>query len=362
VVHLAQALARLDTGPEIIAYLDRPLPDSALAQELASTRVRIEVLRARRGWLRAALPWRLWRDGVHLVHLPSTILPPILPCPAVVTVHDLAWARYPETYAPADLHMQTRVVPRSVRRAARVIAVSRSTAHDLAETLGVRAERVAVIPLGVSSDFSPEGPGLAPDAFAGAERTRNGCILHTGGLHARKNVGRLLEAYARLRHTMVAPVLVIAGDASSSPGRVLQRKAESLSVADDVVFCGPLPDESLPALYRSASAVAYPSLYEGFGLPILEAMATGIPVVTSNRSSMAEVAGDAALLVDPESAEEIASALAQALTDDALRSRLSAQGLARAHEFTWERTARATVAVYEEVAGGGQGSIPVSGG
>lgn len=352
VTNLTRALAALPDAPDIIAYADRPISDPALAA-LPSERLKISIVRARRGWLRAALPWRLWRDGVDLVHLPSTILPPLLPCPAIVTVHDLAWARFPETYDPADLRMQTRAVPRSLHRAAHIIAVSQSTARDLTETLAVPADRITAIPLGVSPSFSPEGPPLSPDAFFGAERLAGGYILHlaTGGPHPRKNVAGLLEAYARLRADHPAPLLVVAGDVASQRGKALLAKAADLCLADRVIFPGQVTEAVLPALYRSATLLAYPSLYEGFGLPILEAMASGLPVITSDRSSMPEAAGDAAILIDPESVEDLAAALARVLTDEALRRDLARRGLTRAREFTWERTARETLAAYRRTFG-----------
>lgn len=352
VINLTRALAALPESPDIVAYVDTQIADPALAA-LSSERLKISLVRARHGWLRAALPWRLWRDRADLVHLPSTILPPILPCPAVVTVHDLAWARFPETYDPADLRMQTEVVPRSLRRAAHIITVSQSTARDLVETLDVPADKITAIPLGVSPSFSPDGPALSPDAFPGAERLAGGYLLHlaTGGPHPRKNVGLLLAAYARLRADQPAPPLVVAGDVASERGRALLDKAADLGLAEDVIFPGQVSETVLPALYRSATILAYASSYEGFGLPILEAMASGLPVITSNRSSMPEVAGDAAILIDPENAEDLTAALARALRDDALRRDLAQRGLARSREFTWERTARDTVAVYQRIGG-----------
>ncbi|MFB3882098.1 MAG: glycosyltransferase family 4 protein [Armatimonadota bacterium] len=339
--NLLPALVALG-APEMMAYSNLPVESDP--SDESDARLPVRVVRARRGWLRAALPWRLWRDGADLVHLPSTIVPPILPCPAVVTVHDLAWARYPETYDPADLRMQTQVVPRSIGRAAHVVAVSRSTADDLLETLTVPAAKITVTPLGVSSAFRPDGPRLASDAFAGAERVlREGCVLHTGGLHPRKNVARLIDAYAAVSKQMEAPPLVIAG------GRDPRR--ETGKGVPDVIFTGQLCEGVMPALYRAATVVVYPSLYEGFGLPILEAMASGVPVVTSDRSSMKEVAGEAALLVDPEDVDDIVRALTRVLSDDVLRNELVQKGVERSREFTWERTARGTVEAYHKALG-----------
>ena len=196
-------------------------------------------------------------------------------------------------------------------------------------------------------------PALPPDAFPGAERLAGGYLLHlaTGGPHPRKNVAGLLAAYARLRADHAAPPLVVAGDVTSARGQALLGTAADLGLADHVIFPGQVSEAVLPALYRSATLLVYPSLYEGFGLPILEAMASGLPVITSNRSSMPEVAGDAAILVDPENPEDLASALSSALTDDALRRDLAQRGLDRSRKFTWERTARETLAVYQRIAG-----------
>ncbi len=350
VINLARALSQLPEAPEIIAYLDRRIAEAELAASFSRGHVRPKVVKAKHGWLRAALPWRLWRDRADLIHLPSTIVPPLLPCPAVVTVHDLAWARFPDTYDPADLRMQTQVVPKSVLKAAHVIAVSRSTARDVAEVLYVPADRITAIPLGVSDTYTPHGPKLGGDEFQGANQVRDGCILHTGGLHPRKNLGRLLEAYALLRREEPAPPLVIAGNIDTPWGRELIQQVTNLDLTSEVIFPGLITERVMPSLYRSAITLVYPSLYEGFGLPILEAMASGTPVITSDGSSMLEVAGEAAVLVNPENTEELAGALRRVLTDSSLRLRLIEQGLQRSRQFTWERTARETVAVYQRFA------------
>ncbi|MBN1461438.1 MAG: glycosyltransferase family 4 protein [Armatimonadetes bacterium] len=352
VINLTRALATLGTAPEIVAYVDRSLPKGEPTAAGASSPVRIELLEARRGWLRAALPWRLWRDGADLVHLPSTILPPLLPCPAVVTVHDLAWAKFPDTYSRDDLRMQTQVVPKSVRRAAHVIAVSQTTARDVQEILHTDPARITAIPLGVSPVYSPDGPRLAGNEFPGADGLSQGYILHAGGMHPRKNVAKLLEAYSLLRAQMSAPPLVIASSTETQWGSATVEEAHAWHLGDVVVFSGQLEEHLLSRLYRSAVLTVYPSLYEGFGLPILEAMASGVPVITSNRSSMAEVAGDAALLIDPEDAGEIADAMRQLLEDQEQRTELVRRGRERSQAFTWERTARETVEVYERAARG----------
>lgn len=345
VVHLLRALARLPQAPEIIAYADREVRDPE-----AASAVRSVVVRARRGWLRAALPWRLWRDRVEVAHFPSTILPPLLPCPAVVTVHDLAWERFPETYETADLAMQQRAVCIAARRAARLITVSESTAQDLRERYPEAGPRIRVTPLGVSPAFSPEGQPLDPQALPAAQCLAGGYLLYAGRLHPRKNLGRLLEAYRLLLRHADAPPLALAGTPSPH-GEELAAAVARLGLADRVLFLGYVAPELLPQLYRGAALFAYPSLYEGFGLPVLEAMASGVPVVASRVPSLAEVAGEAALLVDPVSPDEMAAAMARLLAEPELRAELIRRGLARSRAYTWERTARLTLAVYREVGG-----------
>jgi glycosyltransferase involved in cell wall biosynthesis len=347
VINLLLALARLDDAPEIIAYLDRPPSRPTIAAALPAGNVTIKVIRAPVGWLRLALPLHLLRDRVRVAQFPSTILPPLLPCPAVVTVHDLAWLHHPETYERDDLEMQ-RLAIRSAGRAARVIAVSEATAADL-QAARFDPKRITVIHLGVSASFRPDGPTISPHAFPGAGRLAGGYLLYNGTLRARKNLRRLLKAYHQVCAEVPAPPLVLAGKMTAY-GEELSSQARGMGIADQVVFPGYVPDELLPALYRGATILVYPSLYEGFGLQILEAMACGTPVITSNTSSMPEVAGDAALLVDPGSVPEIAAGLKQMLTDQQLRRSLSQRGLARSRQFTWERTARETAAVYRQMA------------
>lgn len=352
VADLAMAIAQLERAPEIVAYTDRPIGDLEIARAVSSRPFRARVLRARRGWLRAALPWRLWRDGVDLVHLPSTIVPPILPCPAVVTVHDLAWAQYPEVYQSADLAMQRRAVAGAAARAARIIAVSESTARDLRRRYPGIEDRIDVVPLGVSSEFSPEGPPLSPAAFPGAGKLGPGYLLYTGGLLPRKNLLRLVAAYAKVLSEGPAPMLVLAG-ARTTHAEELALVVRELGIERQVLFTGYVPRRDLPALYRGAGVFVYPSLYEGFGLPVLEAMASGVPVVTSSVSSLPEVADEAALLVDPESVDRLAWAISLYLTDGELGRTMARRGLARSREFTWEQTARKTVEVYRLAVGAG---------
>jgi glycosyltransferase involved in cell wall biosynthesis len=245
--------------------------------------------------------------------------------------------------------MQLRAGFGSVRRAAHVIAVSETTARDVAKLLGTPSGKITVTLLGVSREFSPEGPGLPADAFPGADRLSAGYVLYAGGLTPRKNLMRLLEAYREVAREMEAPPLVLPGGESAHAGE-LREKARELGLEGQVVFPGYVAEAALPALYRGATAFVYPSLYEGFGMAVLEAMASGTPVVTSDRGGTAEVAGEAALLVDPESVEALAEALRRLLRDEGLRKELSGKGLARSRGYRWELTAQETVRAYRQAA------------
>ena len=329
-IHLLEALARMPEGPEILAYLDRP-PVRPLPAAVSAV-----ILRARRGWLRLALPWRMWRDGIQVAHFPSTLVPALARCRTVATVYDLAYEYYPETYEPADLRQQKTAVPPSLRRADHIIAVSENTARDVQNHYCIPAERITV----VHSGIQPLPP--AADRLAGFPESY---LLYVGALRPRKNLARLVSAYAR---SGVDFPLVLTGE---GPERArLLALAHSLGLAARVLLPGYVPAADLSALYAGAHAVVYVSLYEGFGYPVLEAMSVGKPVLTSNPSCFPEIAGDAALLVDPTDEEAIADGLIRITTDEELRAELAARGGRQAGRFTWEKTAGETLAVYRKVA------------
>jgi glycosyltransferase involved in cell wall biosynthesis len=269
----------------------------------------------------------------------------------VLTVPDLAFERYPGETMPGMLGYLQSVVPRSVWRADRVIAISDATRDDLIELYGTPPDKVIAVPLGVDARFGPDRDADAESAL----RARLGIppgpfVLTVGTMQPRKNHRRLVAAMARLHAD--APVVIAGGTGWGYDD--VRREVERLGVAERVVFAGFVDDGDLPDLYRAAAVFAYPALYEGFGLPVLEAMACGTPVVTSNVSSLPEVAGqDAALLVDPLDVDALAGALDRLLADGDLRARRRARGLARAAAFTWERAARETWAVYESLLQGG---------
>lgn len=291
-------------------------------------------------WHRARIPIPVerWVGPVALFHATDFVLPPThrATC-TVLTVHDLSFVRAPETASPSLRRYLDRVVPRSVRRADHVLADSQATKDDLIALYGAPSEKVTVLLSGVNARFQP----VRDPAALAAVRTRYGIgdapfVLAVGTVQPRKNYERSMQALATLSNK--EPHLVIAGGRGWLQGPIYGA-VDKLGMRERVHFIGFADDADLPALYSAARCVAFPSLYEGFGLPILEAMACGTPVVTSNVSSLVEVAGEATLLVDPLSIEQIAAALDSLLHNDALCARLVEQGFQRAKLFTWERAA-----------------------
>jgi glycosyltransferase involved in cell wall biosynthesis len=293
-----------------------------------------------RTWVRARLP-RLPRRvlaAADLVHATSAAVPPPGAKPLVVTVHDLAFHHHPEAYPPAGRAWHEQSMRVAAAEAAMLLTPSAATAADLTELYGVEAGRIAVTPLGAGL-----GPADQPAArkLLAELGVPGPFLLAVGTREPRKNLPRLLAAFAAAAPELPGHHLVVVGPAGWGPG------LEPPGAGARVVLAGRVPDATLAGLYELADGLAYPSLYEGFGLPVLEAMAAGTPVLTSDRSSLPEVAGDAALLVDPADEQAIAAALVRLATDEALRTRLRAAGPSRAAAYTWQRCAELTWTAYE---------------
>jgi glycosyltransferase involved in cell wall biosynthesis len=300
-------------------------------------------------WEHFALPRLLKRQQADLFHGPAFSIPWRAKCKSLVTIHDLVAFLHPHTH-PARFSCYLRWVTRgALRHAAGVAVDAEATRRDLTEQLSVDPKRVRVIPGGVDEEFQPPPPKEVERWLAERELAR-GYILFVGAVEPRKNLPTLLRAYQRLIGDGQADCqLVIVGrwGWGSEEARTL---LENLPAKERVVQVGYAPRRELPLYYASAAALAFPSLYEGFGLPLLEAMACGAPVVAADSSSLPEVVGDAGLLCPPTAEAAWAQALARVLNDSRLATDLAAKGRARAAQFSWERTARETLAFYQALA------------
>ncbi len=300
-------------------------------------------------WEQIVAPIVSARAGLDVLFCPVNVVPLANPVPSVVTVHDLAFLAYPEAFHTAKRRYLTAMTRLSVRRARHIIAVSAHTRDDLVHHFGVRPERVTVIPNAADERYRPADTPDDITRFKAANALPDRFILFVGTLEPRKNLRRLIEAFALFSGDDPGVKLVIVG-ASGWLTSDLAPLVQSRGLSDRIIFTGYVPDDDLPLWYQAATVFCYPSLYEGFGLPLLEAMACGVPVVTSRTSSLPEVAGDAARLVDPTDICGLASTLQSVLANDARRQAMSEAGIARSHAYSWERTAAATLAVIRDAA------------
>lgn len=339
-VQIIGHLAELDNAPPITLYareghLVDPVPNTKLVTSGPG-----------RLWTHVGLSRAMRRDRPDALFVPSHVIPAWHPPATVVTIHDLGYLHHPEAHPRRQRIMLDRTTRWNVRAADRIIAISSETRDDLVSLYHADPAKITVIHHGVDTKrFSP----IATISDSGTLE-RYGIhlpfLLFVSTVQPRKNVERLVEAFELLDQSDL--MLVIAG----RPGWLSERieaRIEASSHRDRIVRTGYLPDEDLPALYRSASAFVMPSLFEGFGMGVLEAMASGTPVVVSNRGSLAEVAGDAGVLIEPESIHSIAAGVREAL-DGRRAPNLVAGGLARSQQFSWPAAAQATLRVIEDAA------------
>jgi glycosyltransferase involved in cell wall biosynthesis len=289
------------------------------------------------------LPRLAARAGVELVHSLASTAPLWGRFRRVVTVHDLIYAHFPEAHSGLRERGMKLLVPSAARRSRRVIADSQSTREDLIELLGIGSERIDVVPLGLGS-VRREKPLAEADTRARFELGERRVVLSLSAKRPHKNLGALIGALAEIP-AEDRPLLVLPGYPTWHE-QELRERAAAVGVTGDVRFLGWLTAAEIEGLWAIAAAFVFPSLYEGFGLPVLEAMARGVPVACSNASSLPEVAGEAALLFDPHDEHAIASTLRELLGDRLLAEMMRARGLARVREFTWERAARLTLDSY----------------
>lgn len=337
------AIARRDTVNAYTLYCNQlPARLPPLGANMA-----VRCISLPRLWTHLRLSGEVIRYPPDVLFIPAHVLPLGAPLVrrmrTVVTIHDLGYLRYPEAHTRAQrLYLQLSTVW-SARAASHLIAVSAATRDDLVSLIGVAPSRITIIHHGVAQRFRrPVDSAARARMIVGGDEPY---FLYVGTVQPRKNLIRLIDAFARASAQLgSAPILVIAGKRGWLSERIAQRAAE-LGIVERVRFIGYVADDDLPALYHESLAFIFPSLYEGFGMPVLEAMACGAPVLASNTSSLPEVAGCAALLVDPRDTGAIAEGMVRLACDHALREELRQRGYQRAAQFTWDRCADETLRV-----------------
>jgi glycosyltransferase involved in cell wall biosynthesis len=349
VFQLITALSRIDTTNQYLVFTTTQQAE-ALGVEREGFRVLRRDFRSRATrliWEQVGLPASVRRLRLDVLHSPHYTMPLRHSAQSVVTFHDLTFLLYPELHQVAKRIFFPAMMRWSARHAKRIITVSESTRRDLVRMLGVSPDRVTAVLSAADRDYRPAPAAEVADVCVRYGIRPGEYLLYVGVLEPRKGIDRLIEAFSRVTPTAGGLALVIAGKRGWMYDRIFAQVA-ALGLQERVRFPGYVPRADLPALYSGARAFVYPSRYEGFGLPVLEAMSCGTAVVTTNVSSMPEVAGDGALLVDPEDVPGLAAALGRVVHDGRLREELSCRGQARAASFSWERCARETLGVYED--------------
>jgi glycosyltransferase involved in cell wall biosynthesis len=301
--------------------------------------------------LNLPLPVEVFSGRADLFHGPSFTLPPSF-APSLLTVHDLSFLRYPQGAHPALLAWLTKAVPRSLQRARQVLADSENTRADLVELMQIPPDRITVIGAGVDERFKPESEPETLTRVRARYQLPDHFVLSISTLEPRKNFTGLIAAFEQVAISSVTDLhLVIAGGKGWLYDDIFAA-AETSPVRERIHFAGYVADQDLPALYSLAALFAFPSHYEGFGIPVLEAMACGTPVVCADNSSLPEIAGDAALLVEATDTEALADAMHRLSRDALLREELISRGYEQARKFTWEKAARRLLHVYQSMARG----------
>ncbi len=343
--YLIDGLAKLELSSHKVFLLSRQpiFADDSLPGHFSQAVVRWPF---KRGWNSFALPWMVKRLSLNVMHLPAFSTPYFAPCPLVVTIHDLAYLMYPECCQRETVQYLSRKVPHALRKASAVITPTATVKKEIVVHYGFPQEKIFPVWHGVSPRFK-----ILPQETVAKVKSELSLpepfILFVGTVEPRKNLGRLIEAYGKAVAHGLKHFLVIAGTRGWLCEEIYQLP-HKLGIEKRVLFLGYVLDELLPALYNAADIFIYPSLYEGFGLPVLEAMACGKPVIASKISSLSEVVGEAGMLVEPLDTDAIASAMLFLAENPEAKRSIAQKGLERVKEFSWEKTARETVRVYEE--------------
>lgn len=351
IIHLIRALASLSSEYQFTIFAHhsgRDLIDSPSSSRMNWVLVPDKSPARRLVWEQVTFPRLVRQSRVGLLHSLHYTRPLFLSCASVVTFHDMTFFLYP------DLHTRSKRIffPTAIRLSARladsIIAVSENTKKDAVRLLGIPGDRITAVPLGVGEEFLPITDARLLEDVRLKYSLPQDFILNVGFVEPRKNLTLLLKSYQQLHSQGISLPLVIVGGLGWMYEDVF-RQAESLGIKERVYFTGYVPDRDLPIIYNLARVFVYPSIYEGFGLPPLEAMACGTPVITTAVSSMPEHVGDAGILIPPQDEKALTNALQKLINDSTLQEELSSKGPERASQFTWKRTAQETLKVYQSV-------------
>lgn len=349
VLNLIRGLAAIDTTTSYLLYSTHPETLDQLGpfgSNFATQRIQPAPSALR---IPLGLPVRTMADHLDVLHV-TYIAPPISPVPVVASVHDISYVLYPETFSRRDKVILGTLVPLTLKRAAVVLTLSESARRDIVRHYGTPEDKIEIVPPTISSAYRrlADQAGIAPTLARFGIPGRY--LLAVGNLQPRKNLPRLIRAFAQLRRDgAYTGKLVLVGKSKWRESDI-SREVRALGLADEIILTGYVEEEDVVTLYNGADAFVYPSIYEGFGMPPLEAMACGCPVVTGNTSSLPEVVGDAGLMVDPTSVEALAAAIARITCDADLRRTLVERGSERLARFPTEAAARTTLDVYRRAA------------
>ena len=348
--NLIEALAEIDLSNEYFLYVTTNHAYDRFHGRWPNFTVRTTLPHTPLIRIPLTLSAELRKNPVDVLHVQFTA-PPFCPCPVVVSVHDLSFEHLPQTFNRRSRTQLRLTVRNSVRRAARILSLSEHTRRDIMDTYGIGSESVTAIPLAAPSHFGPVEDHKELQRVRHTYGIEGDYVLYVGSIQPRKNLTRLVQAYALLRSKYQNdrfPKLVLVGKCAWLYDETMRALKET-GLNESVVLTGYVPESDLPALYSGSLCFVYPSYFEGFGLPPLEAMKCGAPVVVGNRTSLPEVVGDAGLKVDPFDVSAIAGAIEQLLNNSGLRDEMRAKGSTRARMFDWRETARQTLKVYEQV-------------